>query len=102
MFPFISRAQLKDFILGFQDGVVNVLGVILGVAVATNETRIVLIAGIAALFAESISMAAVAYTSSSAARSYYQSKLREEIREIDHHPHEGVEEVRNIYRTKGF
>src|SRR2546426_8078926 len=45
---------LSDFILGSQDGLVNVLGVILGVAVAaaaqpgTNALRIVLAGGLAA------------------------------------------------------
>lgn len=41
---------LSDIILGGQDGLVNVLGVILGVAAATNDSRIVLVAGLARLF----------------------------------------------------
>ena len=58
------KLHLRDIILGGQDGVVNVLGIILGVAAASGDTRIVLVAGLAATFAESFSMAAVAYTSS--------------------------------------
>jgi len=64
---------LRDFILGGQDGLVNVLGVILGVATAVQNVRIVIIAGLAATFAESISMAAVAYTSFKASRDFYKS-----------------------------
>jgi len=71
-----TGSRLKDIILGGQDGLVNVLGVILGVAVATYDTKIVIIAGLAAAFAESISMAAVAYTSTDAALSYYASKIK--------------------------
>ena len=63
--------KLRDFILGAQDGIVNVLGLVLGVASATFDTKIVLISGLAGLFAESISMGAVAFTSSKAARDYY-------------------------------
>lgn len=59
-----ERLNLRDVILGGQDGLVNVLGVTLGVAEASGETRLVLVAGLAAAFAESFSMAAVAYTSS--------------------------------------
>ncbi len=71
--------KLRDFILGIQDGIVNVLGLVLGVASATYETKAVLIAGIAGLFAESISMGAVAYTSSKAARDFYKkNKERKE------------------------
>src|SRR5207247_4607980 len=62
---------LSDFILGSQDGLVNVLGVILGVAVASRDITIILAGGLAATFAESISMGAVAYTSTLARRDHY-------------------------------
>ncbi len=68
-----KKINLKDIILGGQDGLVNVLGIILGVAIATQSTVMVLIAGLSATWAESISMGAVAYTSSKAARDYYKS-----------------------------
>ena len=71
-----TGSNLKDIILGGQDGLVNVLGIILGVAAATFQTKIIIVAGLAAAFAESISMAAVAYTSTDAALSYYNSKLK--------------------------
>ena len=61
---------LRDIILGGHDGVVNVLGLVLGVAAATADPRIILIAGLAGGFAESISMAAVAYTSTMASRDF--------------------------------
>ncbi len=64
-------SKLSDFILGSQDGLVNVLGIILGVSVATTDVRIIFVAGLAALGAESISMGAVAYTSTLARRKYY-------------------------------
>ena len=53
-----SGNTLSDMILGGQDGLVNVLGVILGVAAASNDLKIVIAGGMAATFAESISMAA--------------------------------------------
>ncbi len=93
---------LKEFILGAQDGIVNVLGLILGVAIATNEVKIVLVAGISALFAESISMGAVAYTSSKAARDFYQRELKTEKREVKEVPKEEEKEIRDIYHKKGF
>ncbi len=93
---------LKEFILGAQDGIVNVLGLILGVAIATNEVKIVLVAGISALFAESISMGAVAYTSSKAARDFYRRELKTEKREIKEVPKEEENEIKSIYHKKGF
>jgi len=74
-----GKYNLREIILGGQDGLVNVLGVILAVAFATYDTRIILLAGIAATFAESVSMAAVAYTSTKAAREFYEGKRKKEI-----------------------
>jgi len=75
----VKKFNFRELILGGQDGLVNVLGLVLGVASATNETRVVLIAGIVATIAESVSMGAVAFTSTEAAKDYYKSKTRNNI-----------------------
>ncbi len=97
-----SVSGLSDIILGGQDGLVNVLGVILGVAAATHDPSIVLVAGLAATFAESVSMGAVAFTSTLADADYYDSELEREIRHIEQAPKLEREEVRKIYAEKGF
>jgi len=97
-----SASRLREFILGWQDGLVNVLGIILGVAAATNDTRIVIIAGLAATFAESISMAAVAYTSTKAEIDYYHSQLKKEKEWIETRPDDERAEVYEMYYRKGF
>ena len=94
--------NLPEIILGGQDGLVNVLGVILGVAAATSSSQIVLVAGLAATFAESISMAAVAYTSKIAEADYYQSELERESWEIEHIPDGEREEITALYENYGF
>ena len=94
--------RLSDFILGSQDGIVNVLGVILGVAVASMDFRIILAGGLAATFAESISMGAVAYTSTLARRDHYRGELEREMREMRDLPETEREEVRTILRKWGF
>jgi len=95
-------SRLRDFILGWQDGLVNVLGVTLGVATATHDIRIILIAAFAATFAESISMAAVAYTSFKAEEDFYESMRQYEEREICEMPKQERQEVRRIYSKIGF
>jgi predicted membrane protein (TIGR00267 family) len=100
--PHRQAAELSDIILGGQDGLVNVLGVILGVAAATADTRIVLAAGMAATFAESVSMAAVAYTSRLADSAFYQSEREREYRHIHLVPTVERQEIREIYQDKGF
>lgn len=63
-----AAALVRDVILGGQDGLVNVLGLVLGMAVATGDPRLVVTAGLAALLAESIAMGGVAFTASGAER----------------------------------
>jgi predicted membrane protein (TIGR00267 family) len=100
--PHRGASALSDVILGGQDGLVNVLGVILGVAAATSDTRIVLVAGLAATFAESVSMGAVAYTSTLADADFYESEREREYRHIQEVPALEREEIRSIYQDKGF
>lgn len=100
--PHIEESYLADVILGGQDGLVNVLGVILGVAAASGDMRIIIAAGLAATFAESVSMGAVAFTSMRARRDFYLSELAREKKEMEEVPEIEREEIREIYRKKGF
>ena len=79
-----TSATVRSVILGGQDGLVNVLGIVLAVAKATHDKRVILISGLAATFAESISMAAVAYTSAKAGNEYYHSRNKRNHQ--FHHP----------------
>jgi VIT1/CCC1 family predicted Fe2+/Mn2+ transporter len=100
--PHRQASSLSDIILGGQDGLVNVLGVILGVAAATYDAQIVLVAGLAATFAESVSMGAVAYTSTLADADFYESEREREYRHIVEVPNLERQEIRQIYTEKGF
>src|SRR5207247_4820026 len=87
---------LSDFILGSQDGIINVLGIILGLSAATRDVRIILVATLAALGAESIAMGAVAYTSTRARRRLCLSQVvqsRRGMRGMAQAAPEGVREV---------
>lgn len=93
---------LYEVILGGQDGLVNVLGIVLGVTAANGSRAIILAASLAAAFAEAISMAAVAYTSTLTQRDHYKKEWAREMEEIATKPEEEKEELREIYRKKGF
>ncbi|MFH1247206.1 MAG: VIT1/CCC1 transporter family protein [Candidatus Micrarchaeota archaeon] len=93
---------LRQIILGGQDGLVNVLGIVLGLAAGTGQQSIVILGGLAATFAESVSMAAVAYTSAKAQRDYYFKEVDREKFEIKNFPEVEREEIRLIYMKKGF
>ncbi len=103
---------LSDFILGSQDGLVNVLGVILGIAIAAHQQflsgqlsdpfRLVVAGALAATFAESISMGAVAYTSTLARRDHYLKEKEREEREMRELPDVERKEVRDVFENWGF
>ena len=100
--PHRRAPWLADVVLGGQDGIVNVLGVVLGVAAATGSARVVFVAGLAAALAESVSMAAVAYTSTAAEGDLYKGERAREYRHIDAVPALERAEIREIYARKGF
>jgi VIT1/CCC1 family predicted Fe2+/Mn2+ transporter len=81
---------------------VNVLGIILGIAAATQDVRLILAGGLAATFAESIAMGAVAYTSTLARHQQYLGEVEREKREMMDVPHEERDEVRVVLRRWGF
>lgn len=100
--PHRRGAYSADVILGAQDGLVNVLGVVLGVAAATSDAAVVLAAGAAAAIAESASMAAVAFTSSRAQAHYFDAEREREMRHVREVPELERAEVRALYAAKGF
>ena len=100
--PHVRDRSLSDLILGGQDGIVNVLGVLLGVAAAGGGSHIVIAGGLATAFAGSISMAAVAYTSTLAAADVYRGERAREYRHVRTVPLLERAEVRDLYRRKGF
>jgi len=81
---------------------VNVLGILLGVAAATSDVRIIYVAALAALGAESISMGAVAYTSTVARRRQYLKEVSREQREMKDVPDTELQEVRDIFKGWGY
>src|SRR4029077_13560487 len=100
--PHPSHSFLSDFILGSQDGLVNVLGILLGISAATSDVRIIFVGALAALGAESISMGAVAYTSTLARRRQYQKGVDQEQLELKQIPTKELSEGRGILKEWGY
>jgi vacuolar iron transporter family protein len=98
----VTANWLRDVILGGQDGLVNILGIVLGVIASGGSRTVLLGAGFAAAITESISMGAVGYTSTMADRDYYRAVRRRELDAIEAAPEAGREEIRRTYAAKGF
>jgi vacuolar iron transporter family protein len=73
-----------------------------GVSASLPSKRSILLAGFAEMRAGSISMGLGAYLGAKSEREYYERELSRERREIREMPLEEREEIRQIYRRKGF
>ena len=72
-----SRARIREFVFGIQDGLISTVGLLAGVQGATESNAIVILTGVTAMLAGAISMAAGSYLSSSAEKEIFDKELRE-------------------------
>jgi len=93
---------IRELIFGLEDGLVSTLGAVVGVAAGTNDSRLVILTGAVVIVVESLSMAAGSYLSSKSHRELLEKKIRDERREIEEKPEEETEELRVMYRERGF
>ena len=93
---------LRAGVLGANDGIVSVAGIVAGVAGATTGRTEILIAGIAGLVAGALSMAAGEYVSVSTQRDSERAMIRKEQHELHELPEEELEELTQIYQSKGL
>ena len=94
--------HFDDFIYGSIDGAVTTFAIVAGVVGAGLSPGIILILGFANLFADGFSMAAANYQASKAKNEFIQMKRRQEEWEIDNLEEQERDEIRDIYREKGF
>ncbi len=95
-------SYLRDWVYGGIDGTVTTFAIMAGVVGASLSPTVVIILGIANLLADGFSMAAGNYTGTRAERDEYDQLRRMEERHIDLAPEGEREEIRQIFRAKGF
>lgn len=93
---------LRDWIYGGIDGSVTTFAVVSGVAGAKLSSWVILVIGFANLFADGFSMAASNYLGTRAEHDDLKRLEAVEYRHIDTFPEGEREEVRQIYKQKGF
>lgn len=93
---------LRAAVLGANDGIVSIAGLVMGVAGATSNTHIILTSGIAGVIAGAISMAAGEYVSVSSSRDTERALLKKERYNLENFPEEELEELAQIYEHKGM
>ncbi|MGW4243115.1 VIT1/CCC1 transporter family protein [Nocardia sp. NPDC004722] len=93
---------LRAGVLGANDGIVSVAGIVVGVAAATSNSTAIMTAGVAGLAAGAVSMALGEYVSVSTQRDSERALLETERRELAEQPEAELAELAAIYRAKGL
>ncbi|MFH1391160.1 MAG: VIT1/CCC1 transporter family protein [Candidatus Diapherotrites archaeon] len=91
-----------DIVYGALDGIVTTFAVVAGSAGAGLGAGIILVLGFANLLADGLSMAVGNYLSMKSEQEYYKAERKREAWEVDNYPKGEVEEIRQIYKKKGF
>jgi VIT1/CCC1 family predicted Fe2+/Mn2+ transporter len=97
-----SDQYIGDIVYGGLDGIVTTFAVVSGVAGAQLGVHVVLIMGLANLFADGFSMATGAYLSSKSEQEYYEREKEREAWEVDHFPEGEKTELAEVYRSRGY
>jgi vacuolar iron transporter family protein len=94
--------SLRDAMLGLNDGLVAAFAVTSGVAGAFSSSNIVVMAGLAEMLGGAVSMGLAAFVSARSQQEFYRSEEQRERDEIRRWPDHERDEIRSIYRDKGF
>lgn len=93
---------LRAGVLGANDGIVSVAALVVGVAAATTDSAVILIAGVASLLAGAISMALGEYVSVSSQRDSERALIIKETHELEQMPEQELLELAGFYEAKGL
>ena len=98
----VSGGNLRATVFGVNDGLVSNAALVMGVAGAGAEPRMVLMTGVAGLLAGALSMAAGEYVSVRSQRDMYEYQIALEKEELEEYPEEEAEELALIYNARGL
>lgn len=94
--------KLRAAVLGANDGIVSVSGLVMGMAGATSDSRALLLAGVAGLVSGALSMAVGEYVSVSSQRDAEQAMISKEERELAEMPEEELAELEGMLVERGL
>jgi vacuolar iron transporter family protein len=99
---FPGGRAIREVVFGIHDGLITTVAFLAGVNAASVGQRMIVIASLTEAFAQTLSMGFGAYLSTKSERELYQREIAREQLEIETMPEKEHDEIRQIYRNKGF
>ena len=93
---------LRAAVLGANDGIVSIAGLVVGVAGASDSRSVIVTASVAGVLAGALSMAAGEYISVSSQRDSERALLARQHAELHESPDEKLQELAAVYEAKGL
>ena len=97
-----SRARIREFVFGIQDGLISTVGLLAGVQSATENNAVVIITGLTAMFSGAISMAAGSYLSSGAQKEIFDKELGDAEKLAEREPYMAAEGLLKALSEEGL
>ena len=97
-----SRARIREFVFGIQDGVISTVGLLAGVQGATENNIVVIITGLTAMFSGAISMAAGSYLSSGAQKEIFDREIADAEKLAEREPYLAAEGLLKALGEEGL
>jgi VIT1/CCC1 family predicted Fe2+/Mn2+ transporter len=97
-----SGGNLRAAVFGVNDGLVSNASLILGVAGAAPDPKVIALSGVAGLLAGAFSMASGEYVSVRSQREMYEYQIALEREELAAYPEEEAAELALIYQARGL
>lgn len=93
---------LRAGVLGANDGIVSIAGLVVGVAGATHNLTVIAMAGVAGIVAGALSMAAGEYISVSTQRGAERAYIKQEKKQLKNDPKGALQELTDAYKERGL
>ena len=97
-----GRSRIREFVFGIQDGLISTVGLLAGVQGATENSLVVIVTGLTAMFSGAISMAAGSYLSAGAQKDIFDKEITDAEKLAQREPYIAAEGLLNALGDEGL
>jgi vacuolar iron transporter family protein len=97
-----SRARVREFVFGIQDGLMSTVGLLAGIQGATENNLVVIITGLTSMLAGAVSMATGSYLSSTAEKDIFDKEIKDAAELAETEPYVAAEGLLHALSQEGM